>query len=85
MSRDKHWGYHGYSRVPRCGNRIILKISSYIDNNMVGGSRITRKKRKKRTIVIECNSLCREYRFDSVSDDDRERLEREIGARFKRV
>lgn len=75
-----NWGYHGAEKINRDSRGLIVKTSNHFQS-------VIRSRRQRNVVPTELvfsgGPECREYHFDTVSDEDRERLEREIGAKFK--
>lgn len=79
MSADRiSWGYHGSEKLTRGEHGLTVRTSNHFEAVMAGKQRGAAK-----VMVFSGGPECREYRFDTVSDEDRLRLEAEIGAKFK--
>lgn len=65
-----NWGYHGAEKLNRDSRGLIVKTSNHFEATMACKQRGAAK-----VMVFSGGPECREYRFDTVSDEDRERLE----------
>lgn len=79
----KTWGYHGSERLVRDERGLIVMTSNHFEAFRAGNGS-SRCKQKAREMVFSGGPECTEYNADTISDEDRERLEREIGAPFAR-
>ena len=75
----KTWGRHGYEKLERDERGLVVRTSQHFEATMMG-----RQRGIPREMVFSGGPECHVYDCDSISDEDRERLEREIGAPFTR-
>ena len=75
----KFWGRYGTEKIVRDHRGLVLTTTGKFEGYMEGTV-----KKPARTVIFSGGPPCKEYRYDTVSDEDRERLEIELGARFKR-
>lgn len=74
-TRHPHWGFHGQDIIERDNGGTILRLSGH-SANVLGVS-----PRKK---IVFVGPPCRVYTYDTMTEEERERLEAEIGAKFVR-
>ena len=77
----KTWGRYGYEKLERDSRGLIVRTTNHFEAVMAGKCK---DPGSARVMIFSGGPECREYRYDTVSDEDRERLEAELGARFKR-
>lgn len=76
--KHRRWGYHGTSDVSRDGLKVTCGVTEDFARSMRDrGTELN-------TDPIQFHTPGKIYRWDTINDDDRARLEAEIGAPFVR-
>ena len=76
----KAWGRWGTEKIVRDHRGLVLTTTGAFEGYME-----STKKKPARVVIFAGGPPCKEYHHDTISDEDRERLEREIGVKFKKV